>query len=123
MMMDDDRFHRACFTCHKCQGELDESHRVLDDKALCEGCYTTTLEKCAACGEPIDGELLHVGEVQYHPACLKCGVCAKVLTERYFDIDGKPHCHDCQRNLRAKACAACEKPIPDDYCTLGIRSL
>ncbi|PNI99933.1 ZYX isoform 9, partial [Pan troglodytes] len=73
-------FHIACFTCHQCAQQLQgQQFYSLEGAPYCEGCYTDTLEKCNACGEPITDRMLRATGKAYHPHCFTCVVCARPL--------------------------------------------
>ncbi|KAK2705500.1 lipoma-preferred partner homolog isoform X2 [Artemia franciscana] len=68
---------------------------------------------CAECGSKIAGEgngCTAMGSF-YHIKCFVCVVCRNTLREKpFYDVDGKPHCHDCYMETLEK-CNVCMKPI------------
>lgn len=51
--------------------------------------------ECAACFRPIrDRFLLKVLDKPWHPACVRCELCRKLLDEKCFYKEGKMYCKD-----------------------------
>ena len=50
---------------------------------------------CAACFRPIrDRFILKVLDKPWHPACVRCALCQKLLDEKCFYREGKMYCRD-----------------------------
>lgn len=55
-------YHKECFLCQGCSGELAGSKfAVKDDRPYCQECYVQNFSKrCSACKNPISGILAHL---------------------------------------------------------------
>ncbi|XP_059877030.1 zyxin isoform X2 [Delphinus delphis] len=107
-------FHIACFTCHQCEQRLQgQQFYSLEGAPYCEGCYTDTLEKCSACGQPITDRMLRATGRAYHPQCFTCVVCACPLEGTAFIVDpaSRPHCVPDYHRQYAPRCSVCTEPI------------
>ncbi|XP_067603369.1 zyxin isoform X2 [Pseudorca crassidens] len=107
-------FHIACFTCHQCEQRLQgQQFYSLEGAPYCEGCYTDTLEKCNACGQPITDRMLRATGRAYHPQCFTCVVCACPLEGTAFIVDpaSRPHCVPDYHRQYAPRCSVCTEPI------------
>ncbi|XP_065739877.1 zyxin isoform X3 [Phocoena phocoena] len=107
-------FHIACFTCHQCEQRLQgQQFYSLEGAPYCEGCYTDTLEKCNACGQPITDRMLRATGKAYHPQCFTCVVCACPLEGTAFIVDpaNRPHCVPDYHRQYAPRCSVCTEPI------------
>ncbi|XP_033288177.1 zyxin isoform X2 [Orcinus orca] len=107
-------FHIACFTCHQCEQRLQgQQFYSLEGAPYCEGCYTDTLEKCNACGQPITDRMLRATGRAYHPHCFTCVVCACPLEGTAFIVDpaSRPHCVPDYHRQYAPRCSVCTEPI------------
>ncbi|ELW47547.1 Zyxin [Tupaia chinensis] len=107
-------FHITCFTCHRCQQQLQgQQFYSLEGAPYCEGCYTDTLEKCTTCGQPITDRMLRATGRAYHPQCFTCVVCACPLEGTSFIVDqaNQPHCVPDYHKQYAPRCSVCAEPI------------
>uniref|UniRef100_UPI00403856D9 zyxin n=1 Tax=Callospermophilus lateralis TaxID=76772 RepID=UPI00403856D9 len=107
-------FHIICFTCHKCEQQLQgQQFYSLEGVPYCEDCYTDTLEKCNTCGQPITERMLRATGKAYHPQCFTCVVCACPLEGTSFIVDqaNRPHCVPDYHKQYAPKCSVCSEPI------------
>nr|KAF6419796.1 zyxin [Rousettus aegyptiacus] len=107
-------FHITCFTCHRCEQQLQgQQFYSLEGAPYCEGCYTDTLEKCNTCGQPITDRMLRATGKAYHPQCFTCVVCACPLEGTSFIVDqaNRPHCVPDYHKQYAPRCSVCAEPI------------
>lgn len=89
-------FHSSCLFCSHCQTPLAKQGSIFqrEGQAFCRGCYLTFFcKRCTACGDHILQSCVTVNNELYHPACLKCSVCAKKL-EKYICISGYLRCEE-----------------------------
>lgn len=90
----DQVYHIACFTCYRCQINLQgKSFYALDGQPCCEYDFLNTLEKCSVCMKPILDRILRATGKPYHPNCFCCVVCGKGLDGIPFTVDAKNQNH------------------------------
>ncbi|XP_077201976.1 zyxin isoform X2 [Paroedura picta] len=107
-------FHVECFTCFKCEKQLQgQQFYNVDEKPFCEECYAGTLEKCCVCKQTITDRMLRATGNSYHPQCFTCVVCHKPLEGASFIVDkaNQPHCVDDYHRKYAPRCSVCTEPI------------
>nr|XP_060618650.1 zyxin isoform X1 [Anolis sagrei ordinatus]XP_060618651.1 zyxin isoform X1 [Anolis sagrei ordinatus]XP_060618652.1 zyxin isoform X1 [Anolis sagrei ordinatus] len=107
-------FHVECFTCFKCERQLQgQQFYNVDEKPFCEECYAGTLEKCCVCKQTITDRMLRATGNSYHPQCFTCVVCHKPLEGASFIVDkaNLPHCVDDYHRKYAPRCSVCSEPI------------
>ncbi|KAJ6653610.1 hypothetical protein lerEdw1_009044 [Lerista edwardsae] len=110
----DKLFHVECFTCFKCERQLQgQQFYNVDEKPFCEECYAGTLEKCCVCKQTITDRMLRATGNSYHPQCFTCVVCHKPLEGASFIVDkaNQPHCVDDYHRKYAPRCSVCTEPI------------
>ncbi|XP_058026294.1 zyxin isoform X1 [Ahaetulla prasina] len=110
----DQLFHVECFTCFKCERQLQgQQFYNVDEKPFCEECYAGTLEKCCVCKQTITDRMLRATGNSYHPQCFTCVVCHKPLEGASFIVDkaNQPHCVDDYHRKYAPRCSVCAEPI------------
>uniref|UniRef100_A0A6J0VI19 Zyxin n=1 Tax=Pogona vitticeps TaxID=103695 RepID=A0A6J0VI19_9SAUR len=110
----DKLFHVECFTCFKCEKQLQgQQFYNVDEKPFCEECYAGTLEKCCVCKQTITDRMLRATGNSYHPQCFTCVVCHKPLEGASFIVDkaNQPHCVDDYHRKYAPRCSVCAEPI------------
>ncbi|XP_053157926.1 zyxin isoform X3 [Hemicordylus capensis] len=110
----DKLFHVECFTCFKCERQLQgQQFYNVDEKPFCEDCYAGTLEKCCVCKQTITDRMLRATGNSYHPHCFTCVVCHKPLEGASFIVDkaNQPHCVDDYHRKYAPRCSVCAEPI------------
>jgi len=107
-------FHIKCFTCHKCDCQLQgQPFYPLDGKPYCKADYFNTLEKCCKCMEPILNRILRATGKPYHPTCFTCIMCNKSLDGVPFTVDASNeiHCIEDFHKRFAPKCSVCRNPI------------
>ncbi|XP_030309634.1 zyxin isoform X1 [Calypte anna] len=107
-------FHVECFTCFKCEKQLQgQQFYNVDEKPFCEECYAGTLEKCSICKQTITDRMLKATGNSYHPQCFTCVVCHTPLEGTSFIVDqaNQPHCVDDYHRKYAPRCSVCSEPI------------
>ncbi|XP_068258321.1 zyxin isoform X1 [Nyctibius grandis] len=107
-------FHVECFTCFKCEKQLQgQQFYNVDEKPFCEDCYAGTLEKCSVCKQTITDRMLKATGNSYHPQCFTCVMCHTPLEGASFIVDqaNQPHCVDDYHRKYAPRCSVCSEPI------------
>uniref|UniRef100_A0A8C3NNM4 Zyxin n=1 Tax=Cyanoderma ruficeps TaxID=181631 RepID=A0A8C3NNM4_9PASS len=107
-------FHVECFTCFKCEKQLQgQQFYNVDEKPFCEDCYASTLEKCSVCKQTITDRMLKATGNSYHPQCFTCVMCHTPLEGTSFIVDqsNQPHCVDDYHRKYAPRCSVCTEPI------------
>ncbi|XP_009996678.1 PREDICTED: zyxin [Chaetura pelagica] len=107
-------FHVECFTCFKCEKQLQgQQFYNVDEKPFCEDCYAGTLEKCSVCKQTITDRMLKATGNSYHPQCFTCVMCHTPLEGTSFIVDqaNQPHCVDDYHRKYAPRCSVCGEPI------------
>ncbi|NXO03619.1 ZYX protein, partial [Rhinopomastus cyanomelas] len=110
----DSLFHVECFTCFKCEKQLQgQQFYNVDEKPFCEDCYAGTLEKCSVCKQTITDRMLKATGNSYHPQCFTCVICHTPLEGTSFIVDqaNQPHCVDDYHRKYAPRCSVCSEPI------------
>ena len=92
-------YHRKCFTCSACGGELAGKKFTMEErKPFCYDCYLKLYSKrCGMCNEYITGAYVDLGEVAYHEDCFKCSICKGMFTDgmMYKNSEGEFACSTC----------------------------
>ncbi|NXP56407.1 ZYX protein, partial [Heliornis fulica] len=107
-------FHVECFTCFKCEKQLQgQQFYNVDEKPFCEDCYAGTLEKCSVCKQTITDRMLKATGNSYHPQCFTCVMCHTPLEGASFIVDqaNQPHCVGDYHRKYAPRCSVCGEPI------------
>ncbi len=89
------RYHKQCFVCKTCSEPFaTATFYVINDAPYCERHYhRLNGSMCQACDRGIEGQYLETERKQkYHPTCLKCSDCRRVLRDDYFEMNGKVYC-------------------------------
>ena len=96
------RWHKACFVCKTCEQPFPNADfYVHKNNPYCEQHYhEKNGSLCFGCRRGIEGQYLetksqdHRGLVmrKYHPRCFTCLTCRKLLTDDYFDVQGRVYC-------------------------------
>lgn len=112
-------FHSSCFVCCECgRTLLGKTFYPVGERVYCEedfqyAGHMKSLEKCAACSQPIFNMILPAMGKSYHPKCFKCCICGQCLDGVPFTIDRKNniYCVKDYHNIHSPKCAACGKSI------------
>lgn len=91
------RYHnnKKCFACQTCNEPFaTATFYVLDDAPYCERHYhKLNNSMCHSCDRGIEGQYLETQRLQkFHPTCLTCSDCRRVLKRDYFEMNGKVYC-------------------------------
>jgi len=124
-------YHDTCFICQKCNGSVVEGYFIVKGKRLCPHCNVdhnvehkpamTELGHCSSCCKrfsPGDAYLT-VKDLRYHPPCVKCHYCKKVIDERREKYEYEQVtqilltfcCENCIASGHADRCSGCGKII------------
>ena len=97
-------FHANCFVCCECgRTLLGKTFYPVGDKVYCEEDFKYTghmqsLEKCAACSQPIFNMILPAMGKFYHPKCFKCSVCSMCLDGKLTSALSPTNCLACSKH-------------------------
>ncbi|XP_039751799.1 LIM domain kinase 1 [Pararge aegeria] len=122
-------WHRDCFRCSDCDGQLDTWYFEKDGMLFCQADYWARFgDECQQCHQVITGPVMAAGEHRFHPECFACSACGAHLedTEPYALLDRRRlYCGACYsggagpqrdahtiRVLRAPAHALRLEPAP-----------
>lgn len=89
------RYHKDCFVCTTCVEPFQTAtFYVIDDAPYCERHYhKLNGSVCKGCDRGIEGEYLETERRQkFHPACLTCSDCQRILRHDYFEMGGRVYC-------------------------------
>lgn len=89
------RYHKDCFVCTTCAEPFNSTtFYVLNDAPYCERHYHKLNGSiCAGCDKGIEGQYLENERRQkFHPGCLKCMDCGRVLKHDYFEMNNRVYC-------------------------------
>jgi len=99
MKLQDKIYHRKCFLCSGCSGELvGKKFAMQDNKPFCYDCYLERYSKrCNKCNEYVTGAYIDLGEVVYHEDCFKCSICKNMFEDgmMYRNAEGDYACTKC----------------------------
>ena len=80
--LNDDVYHKECFSCTNCSKSLvGQPLYPHDDDFFCQDCYGTLFSaKCGGCGKPcVEGAILSVKGKKWHADCFVCNYCEEPL--------------------------------------------
>ncbi|KAI9786998.1 MAG: hypothetical protein M1816_007750 [Peltula sp. TS41687] len=85
----------AGFVCRTCNSPFDTTtFYVLNNHPYCEQHYHQLNNSlCQACDRGIEGQYLETERRQkYHPDCLTCQECRRILRDEYYEMNGRVYC-------------------------------
>ncbi|KAJ3014534.1 hypothetical protein HKX48_005096 [Thoreauomyces humboldtii] len=100
----DRKFHPSCFTCSKCNNELQTRYFEKDGQWFCRGCYENQfVPDCSGCGQKIlpDAESSKISMVQwqdktYHQKCFACRDCNQPFNDlKALHHKKELYCQEC----------------------------
>jgi hypothetical protein len=89
------RYHKECFVCTTCSEPFQTAtFYVIDDAPYCEHHYhKLNGSVCIGCDKGIEGQYLETERSQkFHPNCLTCSDCKRILRHDYFEMGGSVYC-------------------------------
>lgn len=89
------RYHKQCFVCKTCNSPFATADfYVIDNDPYCERHYHQLNDSlCTSCDRGIEGQYLETQQRQkFHPHCFTCIDCNMVLSDDYFEINGRVYC-------------------------------
>lgn len=89
------RYHKQCFVCNTCSEPFaTTTFYVINDAPYCKRHYhKLNNSMCQACDRGIEGQYLETERKRkYHPNCLTCSDCRRVLRDDYFEMNSKVYC-------------------------------
>ena len=100
------KWHADCFRCSICDAPHVSTFVEHDGGAVCKPCHLAHVaERCAGCGEGIDGEFLRALGRKYHRGCFRCVECRADVSTSYLTHDDRPWCRACHVAVHAERCA------------------
>ena len=121
MLVNDESYHDACFSCDVCRAQL-PSLAERDGKFFCEPHYAERYaSRCATCERPVVGEYYKLsGDRKVHRACLRCHVCRCEFNDRRLvEHNGIAYCLEDYAHLFMPKCATCKKDVVGTCLTLA----
>lgn len=99
VIVEDVRFHIACFTCAKCQGFMSQ-YFMQNGDMVCQNCVESHV--CKRCQEPIQDTMITAYGQTYHTRCFRCqrSGCGADLANGFFAYPDALVCNSCN-SLRA----------------------
>nr|CUU98821.1 hypothetical transcript [Hymenolepis microstoma] len=99
LKIEDNYFHKSCFKCTKCDKPLDEQNFQFRDRCLfCPEDYRQEYAiKCAACGTPVEGDVVTALGSTFHTFCLRCFSCNRTIVsgEKTVALNDRFYCEKC----------------------------
>ncbi|KAL7063927.1 hypothetical protein AAHC03_05005 [Spirometra sp. Aus1] len=99
LKIDQEHVHKGCFKCSKCGKALEEAKFHMKGKQLyCQEDFRREFSlKCSGCGMSLEGNVSTALEKSFHPDCLRCHVCRRLLHtgEKTVAKDDKFYCVTC----------------------------
>ncbi|KAG9234332.1 hypothetical protein BJ875DRAFT_17987 [Amylocarpus encephaloides] len=89
------RYHKHCFVCKTCSEPFQTAtFYVINDAPYCERHYhKLNGSTCTTCDKGIEGQYLESERKQkFHPGCLACADCKRLLKRDYFEMNGRVFC-------------------------------
>lgn len=89
------KYHKHCFVCKTCREPFPSAtFYVHDNSPYCERHYhKINGSVCKTCDKGIEGQYLEsAGKQKFHPGCLACADCKRLLKNDYFEMNGKVYC-------------------------------
>ena len=89
------KYHKPCFVCATCAEPFTSAEfYVLNDRPYCEQHYhKLNGSLCGGCGRGIEGQYVaDEASVKYHIKCFCCLDCGRLLSDGYFEVDGRSYC-------------------------------
>ncbi|XP_043245047.1 paxillin-like isoform X1 [Amphibalanus amphitrite] len=98
--------------------QLDTMLGNLQDDMDRQGVNTAVKGTCAACGQPIVGQVITALGKTWHPEHFTCSHCNMELgNKNFFERDGQPFCEHDYHQLFSPRCSYCRGPILDKCVT------
>ena len=115
-------WHREHFTCVECDCPLTDGFYAGErvegrgEEIMCkEHFMQLCLPSCTRCGETVQDGLRACDGV-WHAECFRCDTCDKVLTDEFFEEDGRPYCEEhAPQMIGNHVCASCGEAIDGRY--------
>ncbi|KAG0652655.1 Paxillin 1 [Hyphodiscus hymeniophilus] len=89
------RYHKQCFVCTTCSEPFQTAtFYVHNDAPYCERHYhKLNGSVCKTCDQGIEGQYVESERKQkFHPGCLTCADCKRVLRNDYFEVNNQVYC-------------------------------
>lgn len=124
-------YHDTCFICERCNGSVVDGYFYVGGKRLCAVCKVShnvdhapvmkEMGHCAVCCKRFNAgeEYSSVKDLKYHPSCIKCHYCKKIIEEarEKYEYEQVTQillnfcCQNCLSAGRPDRCFECNKII------------
>ncbi|XP_070531798.1 uncharacterized protein [Ptychodera flava] len=107
--------------CDECKQDCKSFYETKDGRVLCENDYKKQAAKCAACNDPVIGEIISAMEFKWHAKCFVCAECKTPFDGPFYPKDGKPYCKaDYERlfldgETKPERCHGCNEKISSKW--------
>eukprot|EP00450_Noctiluca_scintillans_P007993 CAMPEP_0194487352 /NCGR_PEP_ID=MMETSP0253-20130528/7661_1 /TAXON_ID=2966 /ORGANISM="Noctiluca scintillans" /LENGTH=679 /DNA_ID=CAMNT_0039327557 /DNA_START=32 /DNA_END=2071 /DNA_ORIENTATION=+ len=112
---DGKNYHVTCFKCEVCGEQINGPYHMEGGTRTCGGCLEKKMAAarenapvCGGCKQPISGEALSAGDLNFHPACFKCSACSTPITSQYFMNGEQIVCGNCRQT---PVCGECKQEV------------
>ncbi|KAG5851308.1 hypothetical protein ANANG_G00091750 [Anguilla anguilla] len=113
----DQQWHAGCLRCAECHCPLEGSVSCFlrEGRTLCRGDYTRMFAvKCEGCREALlpSDLVLKAGGHVYHPNCLRCSLCNRLLVPGdRFTVGSRGLCCQAEHEMQEPQIRSGEKPV------------
>uniref|UniRef100_A0AC34QHR5 LIM zinc-binding domain-containing protein n=1 Tax=Panagrolaimus sp. JU765 TaxID=591449 RepID=A0AC34QHR5_9BILA len=110
LSIDNKFFHLKCFNCAQCFNPLlDETYFNFGDKYYCEYDFKRNYAPiCQICKNYVMGSVIRTIRGNYHPKCLKCHNCERLIDKALYFEDDRSLCEFCHKSReKPDICAKC----------------
>ena len=127
-------WHKDCFKCKNCGGDLEKSFVVEKEQPYCKaeclksatGNQNISTEKsefkdakCGGCGKEIsESKVVALGK-DWHESCFVCTDCRDPFKSKFSEKDGKPYCEKCYLKKFHDKCHTCGEFLVGKFFKVG----
>ncbi|XP_077986547.1 uncharacterized protein LOC144440946 [Glandiceps talaboti] len=103
--------------CDECKKQVTSFYETKDGRTLCADDYKKQAPTCAACDDPVIGQIISAMEQKWHAKCFVCTECKKPFDGPFFQKEGKPYCKEDYEELfmggkkKPEKCYGCKEKI------------
>ncbi|KAA8499331.1 Leupaxin [Porphyridium purpureum] len=110
-------WHPQCFTCPKCEKNMNRSHYVvMSGFPWCQECYNEEHgPKCPVCEKALGKERVNALDLEWHKECFLCDVCKNPLKGQIHYENNKLYCNRDYVDAFKPRCGGCEKPLDGPF--------
>eukprot|EP00092_Neocalanus_flemingeri_P002497 GFUD01002673.1.p1 GENE.GFUD01002673.1~~GFUD01002673.1.p1 ORF type:complete len:325 (-),score=77.97 GFUD01002673.1:11-985(-) len=111
LVVGEDSYHSACFTCDHCSASLTGKFFQVGDQKYCEADQEVGLDRCSVCSDYLRSGAVLVAGSSYHSHCFACSSCGLPILDKFYTTDeGRWLCEEDYRLTKPK-CHTCDLPI------------